>query len=153
MSESPLFDPQSKQSAMIHRGEIPWGNGTLEYLEVTQTRDFYDFWGALMDLFCVSLKIPADTVEWKDGLKVRSSRPHQRLWVEAASYSATWEPTPPYHAIPSPYPGVCPPYHAITWCVPTTAVCPPSKLKTDASIISPSPATCCPPPGISPHET
>ena len=96
MSESPLFDPQSKQSAMIHRGEIPWGNGTLEYLEVTQTRDFYDFLGALMDLFGVSLKIQADTVEWKGGLKVRSSRPHQRLFVEAATYSATWVPTPPY---------------------------------------------------------
>ena len=96
MSESPLFDPQSKQSAMIHRGEIPWGNGTLEYLEVTQMRDFYDFLGALMNLFCVSLKIQADTVEWKGGLKVRSSRPHQRLWVEAATYSATWVPTPPY---------------------------------------------------------
>ena len=52
-------------------------------------------------------------VGWRSG--------HQRLWVEAAAYSATWEPTPPYHAIPSPYPGVCPPWASVPtvqdWCL------------------------------------
>ena len=111
--------------------------------------DFYDFWGALMDLFCVSLKIPADTVEWKGGLKVRSSE------IMGGSCSVLCDlgayPSIPCHTL------------SLPWCVPTIPchtlvcahrgqVCPPSKIKTDASIISPSPATCCSP-GISPHET
>ena len=126
MSESPLFDPQSKQSAMIHRGEIPWGDGTLEYLEVTQMRDFYDFWGALMDLFCVSLKIQADTVEWKGGLKVRSSEimgGSCNVLCDLGAY-----PSIPCHTL------------SLPWCVPTipchTLVCahrPSSRLMPPSS--------------------
>ena len=54
----------------------------------------------------------------------------------------------PLHTMPYPLPTLVCAHHTM----PYPGVCPPSKLKTDASIISPSPATCCPP-GISPHET
>ena len=112
---------------MIHRGEIPWGNGTLEYLEVTQMRGLLWLLGGIDGPFLCVFENPGRYC-WMEGWVEGQVKPASSE-IMGGSCSVLCDlgayPSIPCHTLSLPWCVPTIPYH--TWCVPTVCrpLCPP----------------------------